>query len=179
MAALGQSSDVPVPPMVAFCDDHTVNGADFYVMGFVDGRILRDRQSAADMTPEQAETATQSLIDVQIAFHTLDLDEVGLGDLGRREAYVGRQLKRWRRQVEAAGVREVHLLTELHERLSAAKPPETVPAALAHGDYRFDNTVLDNQWRIAAVLDWERVPPATHCRLRMVAPVLGRPRRRS
>ena len=155
MAALGEASNVPVPEMVAFCDDHSVNGADFYVMGFVEGRILRDQDSAADMTPEQAEIATQSLLDVQIAFHTLDLDEVGLGDLGRREDYVGRQLKRWRRQVEAAGVREVPLLIELHERLSAAKPPEVAPAALAHGDYRFDNTVLDDQWQIAAVLDWE------------------------
>ena len=155
MAALGEASEVPVPEMVAFCEDHSVNGADFYVMGFVDGRILRDQDSAADMTPEQAEIATQSLLDVQIAFHTLDLDEVGLDDLGRREDYVGRQLKRWRRQVEAAGVREVPLLTELHERLSAAKPAEVAPPALAHGDYRFDNTVLDGQWKIAAVLDWE------------------------
>ena len=155
MAALGEASEVPVPQMVAFCDDHSVNGADFYAMSFVEGRILRDQVSAADMTPEQAEIATQSLLDVQIAFHTLDLDEVGLGDLGRREDYVGRQLKRWRRQVEAAGVREVPSLIELHERLSRAKPPEAAPAALAHGDYRFDNTVLDDQWKIAAVLDWE------------------------
>lgn len=155
MAALCEASDVPVPQMVAFCDDHSVNGADFYVMSFVEGSILRDKDSAADMTPEQAEIATQSLLDVQIAFHTLDLDEVGLGDLGRREDYVGRQLKRWRRQVEAAGVRELPLLIELHERLSAAKPPEKAPAALAHGDYRFDNTVLNDQWKIAAVLDWE------------------------
>jgi len=155
MAALGGAGAVPVPEMVTFCGDHSVNGADFYVMSFVEGRILRDRGSVADMTPEQAKTATQSLLDVQIAFHTLDLDEVGLGDLGRREDYVGRQLRRWRRQVEAAGVREVPLLIELHERLSKAKPPEAAPPALAHGDYRFDNTVLDRQWRVAAVLDWE------------------------
>ncbi len=155
MAALGPVANVPVPETVAFCDDHSVNGADFYVMSFVEGRILRDRHSASDMTTEQADIATQSLLDVQIALHTLDLDEVGLGDLGRRDDYVGRQLKRWRRQVEAAGVREVPLLIELHERLSAAKPAETAPPALAHGDYRFDNTVLDDQWRIAAVLDWE------------------------
>lgn len=155
MAALGEASDVPVPDMVAFCDDHSVNGADFYVMGFVEGLILRDQESAAAMTPKQAEIATQSLLDVQIAFHTLDLDDVGLGDLGRREDYVGRQLKRWRRQVETAGVREVPLLIELHERLNAAKPPEVAAPALAHGDYRFDNTVLNEQWKIAAVLDWE------------------------
>ena len=73
MAALGEASDVPVPEMTAFCDDHSVNGADFYVMSFVEGLILRDQESAAAMTPEQAESATQSLLDVQVAFHTLDL----------------------------------------------------------------------------------------------------------
>jgi aminoglycoside phosphotransferase (APT) family kinase protein len=154
MAALA-STTVPVPECVAYCDDNDVNGAPFYVMGFVEGRILRDRASAADLTVEQAETATNSLIEVQIAFHTVDLDAIGLGTLAKRDDYVGRQLTRWRTQVERAGVREVPLIHELHERLVAAKPPETAPPGLAHGDYRFDNTVLGDDDRIAAVLDWE------------------------
>jgi aminoglycoside phosphotransferase (APT) family kinase protein len=154
MAALANTS-VPVPECVAYCDDNEVNGAPFYVMGFVEGRILRDRASAADLTVEQAETATDSLIEVQIAFHTVDLDAIGLGTLAKRDDYVGRQLTRWRTQVERAGVREVPLINELHERLVAAKPPETAPPGLAHGDYRFDNTVLGDDHRIAAVLDWE------------------------
>jgi aminoglycoside phosphotransferase (APT) family kinase protein len=154
MAALA-STPVPVPECVAYCDDNEVNGAPFYVMGFVEGRILRDRASAVDLTVEQAETATDSLIEVQIAFHTVDLDAIGLGTLAKRDDYVGRQLTRWRTQVERAGVREVPLIGELHDRLVAAKPPETAPPGLAHGDYRFDNTVLGDDDRIAAVLDWE------------------------
>jgi aminoglycoside phosphotransferase (APT) family kinase protein len=154
MAALA-STPVPVPECVAYCDDNEVNGAPFYVMGFVEGRILRDRASAVDLTVEQAETATDSLIEVQIAFHTVDLDAIGLGTLAKRDDYVGRQLTRWRTQVERAGVREVPLIDELHDRLVAAKPPETAPPGLAHGDYRFDNTVLGDDDRIAAVLDWE------------------------
>lgn len=154
MAALADT-EVPVPACIAYCDDNDVNGAPFYVMGFVEGRILRDRASVEGMTREQADVATDSLIDVQIAFHTLDVDAVGLGNLAKRDDYVGRQLTRWRTQVERANVREVPLIAELHQRLVAAKPAEKAAPGLAHGDYRFDNTVLGDDFHIAAVLDWE------------------------
>jgi aminoglycoside phosphotransferase (APT) family kinase protein len=107
------------------------------------------------MTRADADVATESLIDVQVAFHTVDIDAVGLGDLAKRDDYVGRQLTRWRTQVERANVRDVPLIHELHDRLVDAKPAEKAPPGLAHGDYRFDNTVLGADNRIAAVLDWE------------------------
>jgi aminoglycoside phosphotransferase (APT) family kinase protein len=154
MSAL-EGNGVPVPSCVAYCDDLDVNGAPFYVMGFVEGLILRDRASAAGMSSEQADVATDSLIDVQIAFHTVDVDAIGLGNLAKRDDYVGRQLSRWRAQVERANIREVPLLHELHDRLLAAKPTEKARPGLAHGDYRFDNTVLGPDFTIAAVLDWE------------------------
>jgi aminoglycoside phosphotransferase (APT) family kinase protein len=154
MSALAGTA-VPVPECVAYCDDPSVNGAPWYVMSFVEGLILRDRASAEGLTPETADIATDSLIDVQIAFHTVDLDAIGLGDLAKRTDYVGRQLNRWRTQVEKSGVRELPLMVELHERLLAAKPAELAAPGLAHGDYRFDNTVLGPDNRIAAVLDWE------------------------
>jgi aminoglycoside phosphotransferase (APT) family kinase protein len=154
MAGLAGSA-IPVPDCVAYCDDVAVNGAPFYLMSFVEGLILRNRASTADLTEEQAEVATNSLIDVQIALHTVDLDAVGLGQLAKRDDYVGRQLTRWRSQVERANVRPVPLMAELHERLVAAKPGEKVSPGLAHGDYRFDNTVLGPQFQIEAVLDWE------------------------
>ena len=154
MAALADTP-VPVPACIAYCADVEVNGAPFYVMGFVEGLILRDRASAAALTPTSADIATDSLIDVQIAFHTVDLDAIGLGDLAKRSDYVGRQLNRWRTQVERANVRELPQMVELYERLLAAKPEEHVAPGLAHGDYRFDNTVLGTDHQIAAVLDWE------------------------
>lgn len=154
MSAL-EGTDVPVPACIAYCDDVDINGAAFYVMGFVEGLILRDRASVAGLTSEAADIATESLIDVQIAFHTVDLDAIGLGTLAKRDDYAGRQLTRWRTQVERANVREVPLLVELHDRLVAAKPPEKAAPGLAHGDYRFDNTVLGPDHRVAAVLDWE------------------------
>ena len=154
MAALAPTR-VPVPACLAYCADLAVNGAPFYVMSFVEGLILRDRASVAGLTAEAAEIATESLIDVQIAFHTVDLDAIGLGDLAKRGDYVGRQLNRWRTQVERANVRELPLLVELHERLVAAKPDERAAPGLAHGDYRFDNTILGPDHKVAAVLDWE------------------------
>ncbi len=154
MAALA-GSDVPVPECVAYCDDVAVSGAAFYVMGFVEGRILRNQASTVDMDAAHAEAATESLIDVQVALHRVDVDAVGLGGLAKRSDYVGRQLTRWLGQVERAGVREPPFLRDLHDRLVDAKPEEKAPPGIAHGDYRFDNTVLGGDCRVAAVLDWE------------------------
>jgi aminoglycoside phosphotransferase (APT) family kinase protein len=155
MKALGEHpTGVPVPRMLAYCRDAAVTGAEFYVMKFVDGLILRDEETARRLTPEQCTVATESLIDVQIAYQNIDLDAVGLGDLGPREGYVARQLRRWKKQVETAKTRELRLLDELHAQLSANLPPEQ-PPSLVHGDYRFDNTVLGPDMRVTAVLDWE------------------------
>jgi len=125
-------------------------------MEFVEGEILRDEAGAATMSAEDCQRATESLVDTQIAFHRLDVDAVGLGDLaGSRTGYVERQLRRWRKQAEASKTRELPLLIELHERFSRSVPTEQGRPALAHGDYRFDNTVLTADSKIAAVLDWE------------------------
>lgn len=154
MAALA-GTGVPVPDCLAYCADSTVTGAHFYVMSFVEGHILRDQSSCASMTAAEADVATDSLVDVQIAMHTLDLEAVGLADLGKHDDYVGRQLKRWKGQVERGGVRDLPLMVELHDRFAAAKPAERARPGLVHGDYRFDNTVIGDDWHIAAVLDWE------------------------
>jgi aminoglycoside phosphotransferase (APT) family kinase protein len=154
MSALALSP-VPVPDCAAFCRDPDVTGAPFYVMDFVDGLVIRNLESTRAMTREDADRATDSLIDTQIALHTLDLEEYGLADLARHGDYVGRQLSRWRRQIEAGQTRDAPLFFDLHERLMARKPTEQVPPALAHGDYRFDNVVLDERFGVAAVLDWE------------------------
>lgn len=145
---------VPVPAALAFCADASLLGAEFYVMGFADGRILRDTAAAADLSPEQARAATESLVDVNVAMHRMDVDAVGLGDLSRRDAYVERQLSRWRRQYEAVKSRELPLVDELFHWLSSRVPRQQA-VGLVHGDYRFDNTVMSPDFRIRAVLDWE------------------------
>jgi aminoglycoside phosphotransferase (APT) family kinase protein len=154
--ALGRHTDVPVPPAVARCTDLEVTGGPFYVMGFVEGTILRTEADAARLRPEAAEAATDSLVDVQVGFHAVDPDQIGLGNLTRhRTGYVARQLHRWRTQVERARVRDLPLLDELHDRLARTIPVDVAPPGLAHGDYRFDNTIIGDDHRVTAVLDWE------------------------
>ncbi|HCS26051.1 MAG TPA: hypothetical protein DIW43_01270 [Spongiibacteraceae bacterium] len=155
MDALHRHTEIPVPATLAYCQDTEITGAEFYVMDFIDGLILRDHKSANALTAGDALVATESLIDVQVAFHTLDIDAVGLGDLGKRDDYLQRQLKRWRKQAEAVKTRDLPLLERLHEQLDSAAPAANRPAGLAHGDYRFDNCVLGKDNRVAAVLDWE------------------------
>ncbi len=155
LSALGENSTVPVPGCVVRCDDPDVIGVRFYVMDFVDGRILRTADDGAALDEAAADAATDGLLAAQIAFHTLDLDVVGLADLGRHDGYVARQLKRWRTQVARADTRPLPLVEEIHTVLAARVPPERAAPALAHGDYRFDNVVLADDLQVAAVLDWE------------------------
>jgi len=79
---------------------------------------------------------------------------VGIGDLGRKQDYVARQLRRWRGQWEKSKTREVPLVDDVHDRL-AARIPEQGPATIVHGDYRLDNMILSRSGEIAAVVDWE------------------------
>ena len=148
---------IPVPAAVAWCGDTAVTGAEFYVMAFAEGRILRGPEDARDMDAARCRAAAESLVAVQVAMARCDVDAVGLGDLGRREAYVERQLSRWIRQYEAArerGGRELPAIYALHDRLADHVPRQQADG-LVHGDYRFDNTVLGADDRIVAVLDWE------------------------
>lgn len=155
MSALGASGAAAVPACLSRCDDAAVTGAPFYVMSFVDGLIIRRRADADALSADDARRATGALLSAQVAFHTLDLDAVGLADLGRHDGYVARQLKRWKGQVERADARPVPLVHELHARLAERIPPERARPALAHGDYRFDNVVLADDFSMAAILDWE------------------------
>lgn len=155
VAALAEHTDVPVPSPIGLCEDPEVTGAPFWVTDFVDGLILRDETTAKTLTNEQAQIATESLVDVQIAFHGVDLDAIGLGELGRRDGYVERQLHRWHTQYERSQSRDLPLVEELHDRLVKTVPAAPGNPGLAHGDYRFDNTVLGADGRIIAVLDWE------------------------
>jgi aminoglycoside phosphotransferase (APT) family kinase protein len=155
IAAL-QSTPVPVPPVVGLCEDESVNGAPFYVMGFVDGPILRSQRDAVDSFDEVERHAIgERVVDTLVAIHEVDPDEVGLGELGKREDYVARQLHRWHGQWEKSKGRELDLVDDVHRRL-AARIPDQGPATIVHGDYRLDNMILDAETgEVAAVVDWE------------------------
>jgi aminoglycoside phosphotransferase (APT) family kinase protein len=146
---------VPVPPVVALCTDESVNGAPFYLMEFVYGPILRSRSEAeqsfdADSRRAIGERVADTLVDI----HAIDPDRVGLGDLGRKQDYVARQLRRWQGQWQKSKTRELPVIDDVHRRLQS-RIPEQGPATIVHGDYRLDNMILSKDGEIAAVVDWE------------------------
>jgi aminoglycoside phosphotransferase (APT) family kinase protein len=146
---------VPVAPIAGLCEDEGVNGAPFYVMDFVDGPILRGL-AEADAFPEESDRRAigERVVDTLVAIHAVDPDAVGLGELGRREDYVARQLHRWQGQWGKSKTRELAAVDDVHARL-AARIPEQGPATIVHGDYRLDNMILTPGGEVAAVVDWE------------------------
>ena len=119
VSALGPT-EVPVAPVVGLCEDESVNEAPFYVMEFVEGPILRGL-AEAELFPEEAQRRAigERVADTLVAIHAVDPDAVGLGDLGRKEDYVARQLRRWHGQWEKSKTRE---LAADRRRPRAARP---------------------------------------------------------
>jgi aminoglycoside phosphotransferase (APT) family kinase protein len=153
ISALGPT-DVPVAPALGLCTDDEVNGAPFYVMAFVDGLVLRDQAAATSISVEARRNASCSIADTMAKIHAVDPDAVGLGDLGKKEDYIPRQLKRWYGQWEKSKTRELPLVDQIHDAL-LDKVPEQGTAAIVHGDYRLDNCMTDTDGNVVAVLDWE------------------------
>ena len=154
IAALADTP-VPVAPARGFCAAVDVCGAPFYVMDFVDGHVIRDRAAAeAVLDAEARSTAGRDLVDTLAAIHAVDIEAVGLSDLGRHEGYIARQLKRWYGQWQQSQTRPLPAVDEVHDLLSS-RIPEQGPACIVHGDYRLDNTMVDDRGHIIAVLDWE------------------------
>jgi aminoglycoside phosphotransferase (APT) family kinase protein len=149
-------SAVPVPTPLGLCDDVAVNDAPFYVMDFVDGAILRTAVESEAAFPDPADRGrmTDSLIDVLADLHLLDPADVGLGELGRHEGYLDRQLRRWYRQWNDSKTRELPAIDAVHAALTA-DPPAQQRVSIVHGDYRLDNVVAGFDAKVAAVLDWE------------------------
>jgi aminoglycoside phosphotransferase (APT) family kinase protein len=154
ISALSATS-VPVPEPIAICGDEQVIGASFYVMRYVHGHILRDADAVAQLLPWGARpSCAQSLVRVLATLHLLDPDEVGLGNHGRRDGYVVRQLHRWYRQWKESRVRHSSLIEEVYGDLLKRVPAQG-SATIVHGDYRLDNTIVDKSGTVRAVLDWE------------------------
>jgi aminoglycoside phosphotransferase (APT) family kinase protein len=156
ISALGDTQ-VPVPRAFGLCTDEAVTGAPFYVMSFVEGHILRDEHAASELSEAGRSRAGESLIDTLVMLHQVDVDAVGLGDFARRDGYIARQLKRWHTQFTQStvdGEPGPAVVDRVHELL-AAQVPDQQGVAIVHGDYRLDNTVLDDDGVVQAILDWE------------------------
>ncbi len=151
-------TEVPVPRTIALCDDPDVNDAPFYVMSYEEGEVLHSADESALVPDAERMPLSRRVADVLAELHAIEPDDVGLGDLGRREDYLGRQLRRWIRQWEQSKTRELPIMDEVAAELAARKPDQ-IGSSIVHGDYRLGNMLSgarpNEHWDIVAVLDWE------------------------
>ena len=154
VSAIGSSS-VPVPRTLGICTDLSVNDAPFYVMSFVEGVVLDSPTKGETLQTPLRRVASGHLIDVLADLHSLDVDDIGLGDLAKRTGYIERQVKRWTTQWENSKTRDLSAIDEVARILANNIPPQQ-GVVVAHGDYRFGNCLTDiATGQIVAVLDWE------------------------
>nr|WP_240039428.1 phosphotransferase [Achromobacter aloeverae] len=153
MSALADT-DVPVPPMLHYCDDRAVIGTPFYLMGYARGRVFLD-PALPGLAPDERRDIYREVGRVLAALHDIEPARVGLADYGRAGAYYERQVARWSRQYRETETQRIPAMDALIDWLPRHLPAEE-GAALVHGDYRIDNLVFDPVApRAIALLDWE------------------------
>ena len=151
-----QNTDVPVPKTYVLCEDESVIGSMFYIMEYMDGRILWD-----PVLPDAKDNAERSAIydsmnQAMAALHNVNVESVGLSDFGKPGNYFERQLARWTRQYRASETGTVANMETLLAWLPANMPEDDGTVSLVHGDYRLDNMMFHaTEPRVIALLDWE------------------------
>ncbi|VVE08882.1 aminoglycoside phosphotransferase [Pandoraea capi] len=158
MDALSRT-DVPVARMRGLCEDESVIGLAFYVMDFVDGRVLWD-PSLPGMTSTARSEIYDEMNRVIAALHRVDYRAVGLESYGKPGDYMARQIARWSKQYRASETDTIDAMDRLIDWLPAHLPAVTASApertTLVHGDFRLDNLIFHpSEPRVLAVLDWE------------------------
>ena len=153
MSAL-RETNVPVPRTFSLCEDESVIGATFYVMERVHGTPYRRADQLLPLGPERTRTISRRTVETLAALHNVDPATVGLADFGRPEGFLERQVRRWRKQLDASRSRDLAGADELHALL-ARSIPAAQPPAIVHGDYRLDNLLVDVEDQVGAVIDWE------------------------
>ena len=144
----------PVARPHALCEDDSVIGTAFYVMDYVEGRVLWD-QSLPGMSKQERFAIWDELNRVIAKLHTLDYRALGLETFGKPGNYIERQIARWTKQYQASETEPIVAMNDLIAWLPHNIPPET-GTSVVHGDYRLDNTIFHpREARILAVLDWE------------------------
>jgi aminoglycoside phosphotransferase (APT) family kinase protein len=150
-----QKSDVPGAKPLLLCDDNSVVGSMFYLMEFVDGRILWD-PALPDSDKHDRGQIFNEMLRVLAAIHDIDVVATGLGDFGKPGNYFERQIGRWSKQYRAAETEHIVEMEHLLQWLPANLPADDGQISLIHGDYRLDNLIFHPQQpKVLAVLDWE------------------------
>jgi aminoglycoside phosphotransferase (APT) family kinase protein len=146
------------PKPLAYSEDESVMGCPFYVMERIPGIILRkDLPKGLELTPEQMRSLCENLLDVQHRLHSVDYRAVGLEGFGKPEGYVKRQVEGWSGRYRTAHTPDAPTFERIMQWLHDRMPADFGKPAVIHGDYKFDNVVLnpDNPLEIIGVLDWE------------------------
>jgi len=149
---------IPVPNTLYYTDDKAIIGAEFYVMDRSEGHLVhthipKDWNWTAKEGRQLCENFFQTLLDL----HTVDYKAVGLGDFGKPEGYVSRQILGWNRRWEKSWTEDVGKFEDVQQWLVDNMPATERGAGVIHGDYRIDNCILkqDDPTQIEALLDWE------------------------
>jgi aminoglycoside phosphotransferase (APT) family kinase protein len=149
-----QNSDVPVPRMLHWCEDESIIGTPFYIMEYLQGRILRN-PLLPGLQPAERAAIYDAMIDVMARLHSLDWKAAGLEGFGKPDNYIARQVALWSRQYQASKTGEVQAMEQLMKWLPH-NIPEDESSSVVHGDFRLENLMFDPvEPRVTAVLDWE------------------------
>ena len=149
-----QKTRVPVPKTYFLCQDDQVIGQMFYVMEYVSGRVI-DRNDLPGCEANERTTILHSMAQVFGVLHSIDYQNLGLGDFGRPTNYVARQVSRWTKQYEASSTESFKIMDQLIDWLKENNP-EDEQSSIVHGDFRPGNMIFHNEkLTVKAVLDWE------------------------
>jgi aminoglycoside phosphotransferase (APT) family kinase protein len=145
------------PKVILYCDDLSVLGAPFYLMQPIRGIILRrELPPGLLLSPAMARRLSEAFLDNLVRLHSLDYDQIGLGDLGKPQGYLERQVQRWIERYHNSATHDLAEVGSISAWLTHHIPARS-DATLLHNDYKYDNVVLDPDdiTKIVGVLDWE------------------------
>ncbi|HEV2582157.1 MAG TPA: phosphotransferase family protein [Ktedonobacteraceae bacterium] len=149
------TTSVPTPRVLLACDDVSVTGAPFYLMERTFGMVIRTELPSYGSDAAGRAIISKALIDSLVALHGVDWQAVGLGDFGKPEGYIERQLRRWTGQLDKSRQRPLPDLDAVTEWL-VGHLPVSGPATIVHGDFRLDNVMFDfDRPDVVAIFDWE------------------------
>ncbi|MFB6837022.1 phosphotransferase family protein [Streptomyces sp. NPDC056361] len=147
---------VPVPEIIAVCEDEAVLGVPFYLMSRLDGTVITDAIPSLLSSVEQRRATSEAVVDALVALHSIDVTRGELASLGSPDAYLRRQVERFRGLWEVNTTRNLPAVEWIADWLDRNLPASQA-ASVVHGDYRMGNLMFAPQApaRILAILDWE------------------------
>ena len=149
---------IPVPNTLYYTDDTSIIGAEFYVMDRSEGHLIHTQiPKEWGWTAKEGRQLCENFFQTLVDMHEVDFNAVGLGDFGKPEGYVNRQILGWNRRFEKAWTEDIEKFEDVQQWLVDNMPESERGAAIIHGDYRIDNCILkqDDPTQIEALLDWE------------------------